>query len=87
MARDLYPHLTVNLDVAFMFEDILRLVEEDYTTYHRYFYQERERRHDAFDRWLIDHDYQCGRDYQRTNDGFRFASESLATMFVLGNTK
>ena len=49
MARDLYPHLTVNLDVAFMFEDILRLVEEDYTTYHRYFYQERERRHDAFE--------------------------------------
>ena len=87
MARDLYPHLTVNLDVAFMFEDILRLVEEDYKTNSRYFYQERRRRHDSFDQWLINHDYQCGRDYQRTDYGFRFASESLATMFVLGNTK
>ncbi len=86
MAKDLYPHLIVNVDVGFMFEDLLRLVEDDYTTNSRYFYQERRRRHDSFDRWLIDHSYQCGRDYQRTDEGFRFASESLATMFVLGNS-
>ena len=84
MARDLYPHLTVHLDVAFMFDDILHLVEKDYATHRRYFYQERERRHNSFDRCLINHDYQCGRDYQRTDQGYRFASESLATMFVLG---
>jgi len=87
LARDLYPHLTVHIDVTSMFEDIFRLVEADYTTYRRYFDQERKRRHNEFDRWLINHDYQCGRDYQRTDHGFRFASESLATMFILGNTK
>ena len=86
MAKDLYPHLTVNVDVGFMFEDLLRLVGENYTANSRYFYQERQRRHDSFDRWLIDHSYQCGRDYQRTDEGFRFASDSLATMFVLGVT-
>jgi hypothetical protein len=46
-----------------------------------------QQRHCDHDTWLVKHGYQCGKDYQQTADGYRFASPALVTAFVLGNSQ
>jgi hypothetical protein len=87
MARDLYPHLTVEVNAEPFYADLVR----QYSCAHRHggaaervqIREEIQEKTQGMSQWLVDHGYQCGRDYQQTESGYRFASEPLATMFML----
>ena len=87
MSQKLYPHLTVTVDAEPFYADLVRR----YGRAHRYggaaervqIRKEIQEKTHGMSQWLIDHGYQCGRDYQQTESGYRFASEQLATFFRL----
>ena len=76
--------MTVELDIEPFFEDIYQKYKTADSKQARILRHQMSDRHDRFDRWLVEHGYQCGRDYQSNLQGYRFASEALASMFVLG---
>ena len=85
----LYPHLTAELDTEFLYDDLVQAYTDNNRDGHmlaqiRKQIQQRHRDHDT---WLIQHGYQCGKDYQQTANGYRFASPTLVTAFVLGNSQ
>lgn len=89
MATDLYPHLLFNIDLNFITADLVReykSLPNTRSARRDYLREQMYQRYEDAHVWLVKHGYQCGRDYMRNDDGYRFASESLATMFVLGVT-
>jgi hypothetical protein len=82
----LYPHLTVHLDLEPLFSDLVQRYTHPGTSANSRAIIRRaiNKRNHAFDTWLVSHGYQCGVDYQRTESGYRFSKESLATAFLLG---
>lgn len=86
----LYPHLTVELELDFLIEDLVheyKSLPSAGSARRTYLRDQMYQRYEDAHFWLVNHGYQCGRDYQRSDDGYRFASESLATMFLLGNSR
>ena len=86
MARDLYPHLVFVVDTEPFYHDLVRRYtslgtgrNQDRLEIRKEIAQQCE----GMGQWLVDHGYQCGRDYQQTETGYRFASEPLVTMFKL----
>ena len=86
MAKDLYPHLVVRVDTEPFYADLVskynQVNQGDYHT-KKEVYKEIQQRVKDISMWLVKHGYQCGRDYQETHSGYRFASEPLALMFTL----
>ena len=84
----LYPHLTAELDTEFLYKDLVHKYERargNPTQNHiRQLIRKRQQQHDS---WLVKHGYECGRDYQQTDRGYRFASDAMVTAFVLGNSQ
>lgn len=82
----LYPHLTEELDTEFLYEDLVQAYTKNRNgqMLAKIRSQIQQRHHDH-NTWLVQHGYQCGRDYQLTMDGYRFASPTIITAFVLGN--
>jgi hypothetical protein len=80
--------LTVELDTEFLYEDLVQAYTSNRNNQNlariREKIKQRQRDHNT---WLIQRGYQCGRDYQLTMDGYRFASEAMVTAFVLGNSQ
>lgn len=87
MSQLLYPHLVVSVDTEPFYADLVRR----YGRAHRYggaaerlqIREEIKEKTQGMSQWLVNHGYQCGRDYQQTESGYRFASEQLATFFRL----
>ena len=87
MSRQLYPHLVVSVDTEPFYADLVCR----YGRAHRHggaaervqIREEIKEKTQGMGQWLVDHAYQSGRDYQQTESGYRFASESLATFFRL----
>lgn len=84
MSKLLYPHLTVQIDVEPFFDDLVKRYKHADSRQRTAIHNKIRERGDNMAKWLIQHGYQCGRDYQRSNEGYRFASGALATAFVLG---
>ena len=86
MARDLYPHLVVLVDTEPFYHDLIRRYNslgKDCNQERLEIRKEIAQRCEGMSKWLVEHGYQCGRDYQQTSSGYRFASEPLVTMFKL----
>jgi hypothetical protein len=84
----LYPHLTEELDTEFLYKDLVQAYTSNRNNQNLARIREQIRqRHSDHNTWLVQHGYQCGRDYQLTMDGYRFASPALVTAFVLGNSQ
>ena len=87
MSRRLYPHLVVSVDTEPFYHDLV----SQYSRAHRHggaaerlrIRKEIQEKTQSMSQWLVNHGYQCGRDYQQTESGYRFASEQLATFFRL----
>ena len=87
MSRRLYPHRVVSVDTEPFYHDLVR----QYSRAHRHggaaerlrIRKEIQEKTQSMSQWLVNHGYQCGRDYQQTESGYRFASEQLATFFRL----
>ena len=87
MSQLLYPHLCVSVDTEPFYADLVR----QYSRAHRHggaaervqIRKEIQEKTQGMGQWLVNHGYQCGRDYQQTESGYRFASEQLATFFRL----
>ena len=86
MSQLLYPHLVVSVDTEPFYHDLVHR----YTSLGSGKNQDRleirkeiAQRCEGMGQWLVNHGYQCGRDYQQTESGYRFASEQLATFFRL----
>ena len=87
MSQLLYPHLTVAVDTEPFYTDLVRR----YGRAHRHggaaervqIREEIQEKTQGMSQWLVERGYQCGRDYQQTELGYRFASDSLATFFRL----
>jgi hypothetical protein len=86
MSQLLYPHLAVAVDTEPFYADLI----QRYTSLgtgrnleRLEIRQELSKRRQGMGVWLVNHGYQCGRDYQQTEAGYRFASDSLATFFRL----
>jgi hypothetical protein len=86
MSQLLYPHLVVSVDTEPFYQDLI----QRYTSLGTGKNQERLKirkemthRRNGMGSWLVQHGYQCGRDYQQTESGYRFASDNLATFFRL----
>ena len=84
----LYPHLTAELDTEFLYEDLVQAYTSNRNNQNLARIREQiQQRHRDHNTWLVQRGYQCGRDYQLTMDGYRFASPSMITAFVLGNSQ
>ena len=86
MATDLYPHLTVEVDTEPFYSDlVIRYTQLEYGEFliRSQIRKEMRQRQEDMSLWLVKHGYQCGKDYQQSQSGYRFASEPLATMFKL----
>ena len=87
MSQLLYPHLCVAVDTEPFYADLVRR----YGRAHRHggaaervqIREEIQEKTQGMSRWLVEHGYQCGPDYQQTESGYRFASDALATFFRL----
>ena len=87
MSQLLYPHFRISVDTEPFYADLVR----QYSRAHRHggtaewvqICKEIQEKTQGMGQWLVDHGYQCGRDYQQTESGYRFASEQLATFFRL----
>ena len=83
----LYPHLTEELDTEFLYKDLVYKYEHargnPTKNRIRHLIREKQQQHDS---WLVKHGYHCGKDYQQTANGYRFASPAIVTAFVLGNS-
>jgi len=85
MSQLLYPHLRVSVDTEPFYADLVYR----YSRAHRHggaaervqIREEIQEKTQGMSQWLVDHGYQCGTDYQQTETGYRFASETLATFF------
>ena len=81
MSQLLYPHLRVAVDTEPFYADLVA----EYPTAPAYnrnrIRNEIRQRREGMSAWLVNHGYQCGTDYQQTESGYRFASDSLATFF------
>ena len=87
MSRQLYPHLVVSVDTEPFYADLVRQYSRSAAPPWRWarvqIREEIQEKTQGMSQWLVDHGYQCGRDYQQTESGYRFATESLATFFRL----
>jgi hypothetical protein len=83
MATDLYPHLTVEVDTEPFYADQVEQYKTALFSQRNQIRKEMRQRQEDMSLWLVEHGYQCGRDYQQSQSGYRFASEPLATMFKL----
>ena len=84
MSKLLYHHLTVIVDTEPCLTNLIdryrRATDNKTLSALR---KEMNARSEYLDKWLVEHGYQCGQDYQRTSAGYRFATEQLATFFRL----
>ena len=90
MTKNLYPHLSVKVDTEYVYDDLEQwyITEWGKIGSGKKFRKDQSDRRDMIGKWLIDHGYVFGRDYRHTSGTeYYFASESLATMFVLGLPK
>jgi hypothetical protein len=78
--------LTAELDTEFLYDDLVQAYTNNNRDGHMLaqIRKQIQQRHCDHDTWLVKHGYQCGKDYQPTTNGYRFASESMITAFVLG---
>lgn len=85
MSQLLYPHLTVAVDTEPFYHDLVRQYNQLGTNKHDRLAirQQVVAMRKGMDTWLVQRGYQCGRDYQAIDMGYRFASDSLATFFRL----
>lgn len=83
MARDLYPHLIVEVDTEPFYADQVEQYKTALFSQRNQIRNEIRQRREGMSAWLVDHGYQCGSDYQQTESGYRFASDGLATFFRL----
>jgi hypothetical protein len=83
MMRQLYPHLTVEVDTESFYADQVEAYQTALFSERNRIRQEMRERQEKLGLWLVEHGYQCGRDYQPTESGYRFASDKLATFFRL----
>ena len=87
MMRQLYPHLTVEVDTEPFYADLVcryGLAHVPGGAAERLrVRQEIQEKTQGMSQWLVRHGYQCGPDYQPTESGYRFASDKLATFFRL----
>ena len=87
MMRQLYPHLCVAVDTEPFYADLVRQYSRAHVpggaAERRRVRQEIEEKTQDMNQWLVRHGYQCGRDYQPTELGYRFASDAVATFFRL----
>ena len=85
MSQLLYPHLGVAVDTEPFYSDLVRRYSRAHhpggAAERRRVCQEIKEKTQGMDHWLVKHGYQCGRDYQQTETGYRFASDALATFF------
>jgi hypothetical protein len=87
MSQLLYPHLTVVVDTEPFYSELVRRYSHAHVpggaADRVRVRQEIKEKTQGMGQWLVEHGYQCGRDYQQTESGYRFASDSLATFFRL----
>jgi hypothetical protein len=83
MMRQLYPHLTVEVDTEPFYADQVEAYRTALFSERNRIRQEMRERQEKLGLWLVQHGYQCGLDYQPTESGYRFASDKLATFFRL----
>ena len=87
MSQKLYPHLRVTVDTEPFYSDLVRRYSRAHVpggaAERRRVRQEIKEKTHGMSQWLVQRGYQCGRDYQQTESGYRFASDSLATFFRL----
>jgi len=87
MSRLLYPHLRVAVDTEPFYHDLVRQYSRAHVpggaAERRRVRQEITEKTQGMSAWLVERGYQCGRDYQQTESGYRFASDTLATFFRL----
>ena len=85
MSQLLYPHLTVTVDTEPFYHDLVRQYNQLGTSKQDRLDIRKQvaKRFEGMDAWLVQHGYQCGRDYQAVDLGYRFATEQLATFFRL----
>ena len=79
----MYPHLTVKVDTEPFYADQVEAYRTALFSERNRIRQEMRERQEKLGHWLVQHGYQCGRDYQPTESGYRFASDKLATFFRL----
>lgn len=84
MTTKIYPHLTVIVDTEPWFQDLFSGYGDADHAQRRLLREKMSERDRSFSQWLIAHGYEYGRDYQRCDQGFQFATPALATMFALG---
>jgi len=83
MSQKLYPHLRVTVDTEPFYADLVAEYPTALFSNRNRIRREIRQRREGMSAWLVDRGYQCGRDYQQTESGYRFASDSLATFFRL----
>jgi len=83
MMRQLYPHLTVEVDTEPFYADQVEAYKIALFSQRNQIRREMRQQQEYMAQWLVQHGYQCGRDYQPTESGYRFASDKLATFFRL----
>jgi hypothetical protein len=83
MSQLLYPHLCVAVDTEPFYADLVAEYPTAPASNRNRIRNEIRQRREGMSQWLVDHGYQCGRDYQQTESGYRFASDALATFFRL----
>ena len=83
MSQLLYPHRVVSVDTEPFYADLVAEYPTAPASNRNRIRNEIRQRREGMSAWLVDHGYQCGPDYQQTESGYRFASDSLATFFRL----
>ena len=83
MMRQLYPHLTVEVDTEPFYADQVEAYKTALFSQRNQIRREMRQRQEDMAQWLVHHGFQCGPDYQATESGYRFASDKLATFFRL----
>jgi hypothetical protein len=83
MMRQLYPHLTVEVDTEPFYADQVEAYKTALFNQRNQIRREMKQRQEDMAQWLVRHGFQCGLDYQQTESGYRFASDKLATFFKL----
>ena len=83
MSQLLYLHLRVAVDTEPFYADLVAEYPTALASNRNRIRNEIRQRREGMSAWLVDHGYQCGPDYQPTESGYRFASDSLATFFRL----
>ena len=80
-----HPHCNVVVDTEPWVQDLMAILKgpHDITEFLAA-RRQLSQRQQHWQTWLIQHGYQAGRDYWTCKEGYRFSSDGLALMFVIG---